>query len=79
MTASNKKYEELKGKRAAIVRPWLQAFTAGYLGSGNYKIYGGEEIRAQIQAVYDAGLDEWILWHAGSSYTKDGLMSNNIQ
>jgi hypothetical protein len=79
MTASNKKYEELKGKRAAIVRPWLQAFTASYLGSGNYKAYGGEEIRAQIQAVYDAGLDEWILWHAGSKYTKDGLMSNNIQ
>lgn len=74
MTASNEKYKELNGKKAAIVRPWLQAFTASYLRKPNYKSYGPEEIRAQIQGTYDAGLEEWILWHAGSKYNKDALL-----
>lgn len=74
MSDSNEKYQELEGKKAAIVRPWLQAFTAKYLGSGNYKVYDGEQIRAQIQATYDAGLEEWILWNAGTNYTDDGLL-----
>lgn len=62
-----------KNTSKAIVRPWLQAFTASYLGKPNYKSYGGEELRQQIQATYDAGLEEWILWHAGSNY--DSVMS----
>lgn len=79
LSDSNEKYEELGGKKGAIVRPWLQAFTASYLdkvykSKGNYRVYGGEEIRAQVQAVYDAGLEEWILWNAGSKYKEDGLM-----
>lgn len=75
MEDSNEQYELLKeGEKGAIVRPWLQAFTASYLRNGNYKVYGGEEIRAQIQAVYDAGLSEWILWHAGSKYSGEGLL-----
>ncbi|MCT4686481.1 putative glycoside hydrolase [Vallitalea sp.] len=74
MKASNEKYKELNGKKAAIVRPWLQAFTASYLRKPNYKSYGPEEVRAQIQATYDAGLEEWILWHAGSKYNKDALL-----
>ncbi|GMQ57879.1 hypothetical protein AN1V17_22740 [Vallitalea sediminicola] len=74
MKASNEKYKELNGKKGAIVRPWLQAFTASYLRKPNYKSYGPEEIRAQIQGAYDAGLEEWILWHAGSKYNKDGLL-----
>ena len=41
----------------AKIRPWLQAFTASYLGRENYQVYGGEQIRAQIQASYDAGLE----------------------
>lgn len=57
-----------------VVRPWLQAFTASYLGSGNYMVYGKEAIREQIQATYDAGLSEWILWHAGIKYNKDALL-----
>lgn len=55
----------------AVVRPWLQDFTASYLK--NYINYGPDEIRAQIQAVYDVGYDEWILWNAACNYTWDGL------
>lgn len=58
----------------AVVRPWLQAFTASYLGKGNYKVYDKAAIREQIQATYDAGLEEWILWHAGVKYKASYLM-----
>ena len=61
------------GEKQAIVRPWLQDFTASYLK--NHISYGPKEVRAQIQAVYDAGYDEWILWSASNRYTWDGLLS----
>lgn len=47
--------------------PWLQDFT---LGSPRYE---GPEVRAQIQATYDAGASDWILWNPGSSYTEEAL------
>ncbi len=49
-----------------VVRPWLQDFTASYLD--HYIEYGDEQIRQQIQAVYDAGYDEWLLWSAACRY-----------
>ena len=64
---------EHENGRQAIVRPWLQDFTASYLK--NYIDYGDEQVRAQIQAVYDAGYDEWILWDAGVSYHYGGLLT----
>jgi len=48
------------------IRPWLQDFDYG----GNY---GPTEVRAQIQATYDAGLNSWMLWDAGNKYTPDAL------
>jgi hypothetical protein len=51
----------------AIIRPWLQDFT---LGQPRYE---AAHVRAQIQAVYDAGLSEWVLWHPGSNYTVEAL------
>ena len=33
------------------------------------------QVRQQIQAVYDAGYDEWILWDAGVSYHYGGLLT----
>lgn len=57
----------------ATVRPWLQDFTATWV-KGHIS-YGPEEIRAQIQAVYDAGYEEWILWNADNRYTEGGLLT----
>lgn len=80
MLESAKKYEEIEQEDKAIVRPWLQAFTASYLGNNkyiggkNYMTYGEEAIRAQIQGAYDAGLEEWILWNSGGNYTGEGLL-----
>lgn len=66
-----------EGTHLAIVRPWLQAFTATWLGSGKYRSYGAAEIRQEIQAVYDAGYDEWILWSPSVTYDYDGFLSES--
>lgn len=66
--------QELSGipeESRAAVRPWLQAFTATWVNG--HISYGGEQIRQQIQAVYDAGYEEWILWNAVNRYSADGL------
>lgn len=47
---------------AGTIRPWLQAFTLGP------PRYTPAHVRAQIQAVYDVGLTEWVLWSPGSNY-----------
>ncbi len=53
---------------AGSVRPWLQDFSLGD------PPYGAPEVRAQIQATYDAGIREWILWNPGSRYTESALL-----
>ena len=52
-----------------VSRPWLQDFTASWLGAGNYTRYGKAEIEAQIKALNDNGIDEYLLWNAGNTYT----------
>ncbi|ANU10348.1 hypothetical protein A1A1_08694 [Planococcus antarcticus DSM 14505] len=52
-----------------VSRPWLQDFTASYLGSGNYMRYGKTEVEAQIKALNDNGIDEFLLWNASNSYS----------
>jgi hypothetical protein len=52
---------------AGLTRPWLQDFSLGQ------PVYAGAEVRAQIQATYDAGVQEWILWNPGSRYTLSAL------
>ncbi|WP_260284323.1 putative glycoside hydrolase [Peribacillus aracenensis] len=64
----NGKLKELKTPPTS--RPWLQDFTASYLGEGNYQRYGKEEVEAQIKALKDNGIDEYLLWNAANRYTK---------
>ena len=71
LIASKNELSGIADNDRAVVRPWLQAFTATWV-SGHIT-YGGEEIREQIQAVYDAGYEEWILWNASNRYTDEGL------
>lgn len=49
------------------LRPWLQDFDYG----GNYDI---PEVKAQIQATYDAGLTSWMLWAPSNRYTVGALL-----
>lgn len=73
MTDSVEELMAVREEERAVVRPWLQAFTASWVDG--YISYGGAEIRAQIQAVYDAGYEEWILWNAANRYSADGLLA----
>jgi hypothetical protein len=52
---------------AATVIPWYQDFTLGQ------PRYGPAEVRAQIQAGYDNGVHDWMLWNPGSRYTVSAL------
>lgn len=52
---------------AGRVIPWLQDFDLGP------PRYDAPEVRAQIQAVYDVGLQDWVLWNPGSRYTEGAL------
>lgn len=54
-----------------VSRPWIQDFTASYLGAGNYISYGKAEVEAQIQALYDNDIHEFLLWNAGNRYTEN--------
>jgi len=75
MKSSVKKLSVIEeGEFRAEVRPWLQDFTASYLGTGRYLTYGEQELRAQISAVYSSGYDEWLLWNAGMFFTEEGLL-----
>lgn len=71
MQDSAEELADIPAEGQAVVRPWLQAFTASWVDG--YISYGGDQIRAQIQAVYDSGYEEWILWNASNRYSADGL------
>ncbi len=65
------------GESCVVVRPWLQAFTATWV-SGHIS-YEAQQIQEQIQAVYDAGYEEWILWNATCRYPMDLLGSGQAE
>ncbi len=72
ISVSQGRIDSIKGmSRKAVIRPWLQDFTASYLPK--YQKYGPEEVKAQIKATYDAGAEEWLLWNAGNNYTVGAL------
>ncbi len=50
------------------IRPWLQDFDLG-------AIYTADMVRAQMQAVYDAGFTSWMLWDPSNRYTQDALLT----
>jgi len=48
------------------LRTWIQDFNYG-------GYYGPNEVRAQIQASYDAGVMSWMIWSPSNRYTKAAL------
>jgi hypothetical protein len=61
---------QAQSKRAKI-RPWIQDFNIG-------AVYGGDKIRAQINAADAAGADGWILWNAANRYSDEGLLLKKL-
>ncbi len=60
-----------KLSNAARIRPWLQSFSIRRVR------YGPKEIRAQIDATYDLGLTDWVLWNASGRYPAGAFLSNH--
>src|SRR5699024_7070343 len=44
---------------------------ASYLGAGNYQEYGKNEVEAQIKALNESGIDEYLIWNASNKYTEN--------
>lgn len=55
--------------RAAVIRPYLQAFTLGR----RKPRYTPHEIREQIRAAEELGIETWVLWNPRSVYQRDSL------
>ena len=53
------------------LRPYLQDFSIQHH-------YGAKEVRKQIQAVYDNGIGDWILWDPKCVYTASALKSKKF-
>ena len=52
-----------------VSRPWIQDFTASWIGEGNWMEYDGDAVQAQIDAIYDQGLNEYLIWNSNSEYS----------
>lgn len=55
----------------AKIRPWLQDFDLG-------TTYTKDMVKAQIKAVYDNGLNSWMLWDPSNKYTPSALELETI-
>lgn len=78
LKAMEKKMADFDGHlMIAKIRPYIQDFTATYLRDGYYQTYSGEQVRQQVQAIYDAGYSEWILWNGGSGRITPGAFLPN--
>lgn len=74
MKLENELLSEL-GNDAPRSRPWIQDFTASYLGSGNYLNYGAHEVTEQIRALHDNGVNEFLLWNSANQFSEDATFS----
>src|SRR5690625_1566851 len=56
---------------APVSRPWIQDFSATWLyPSGQVFYYGVNEVEAQIKALYDNGIYEYLIWDPSNKYTR---------
>jgi hypothetical protein len=68
MDASLKGFHSLVESSGCLLRPWLQAFSMGQ------PPYGRDEIRAQINATGDNGINTWLLWNPSISYEVEEIV-----
>lgn len=66
MASLNKAVERLNAASSSPLklRPWLQDFDLG-------ADYNAEMIKKEKQAVYDAGLNSWLMWDPRNKYTRE--------
>lgn len=68
MEDTHKKLDPTKELKP-VIRPWIQDFTASWLGSGHYIKYGKKQVEDQIRAMKDMDVHEYLLWNASNRYT----------
>ena len=70
-----KRYSEIENPDAkkAVIRPYLQDFTASWLGRGKYLNYSTNQVKEQIQACYDLRIQSFTLWDPSNKYCYDAL------
>lgn len=59
-------------KNPAVIRPWLQAFTATWI-KGHIP-YGAAEVRLQIDTALELGLEEYMIWNPGNVYPGEAFL-----
>ncbi|QHS24405.1 putative glycoside hydrolase [Virgibacillus sp. MSP4-1] len=65
----NERLGELEN--SPVSRPWIQDFEAPWLYSGAPTQYGKAEVEAQIRALNEGGVQEFLLWNPSNKYTKN--------
>jgi hypothetical protein len=70
-TAMNSGYTRAvsMGEDPQKLRPWIQDFSLGLP-------YGQKEVKDQIRAIYDSGLDSYMVWDPKNKYTKEAYTGN---
>lgn len=51
-------------------RPWIQDFTASWIGEGNWMVYDADAVQAQVDAIYESGQKEYLIWNATNTYSE---------
>ena len=51
-------------------RPWIQDFTASWIGEGNWMVYDAEAVQAEVDAIYESGQKEYLIWNATNTYSE---------
>lgn len=51
-------------------RPWIQDFTASWIGEGNWMVYDKDAVQAQVDAIYESGQREYLIWNATNTYSE---------
>ncbi|MBN1289467.1 MAG: hypothetical protein JXA49_07525 [Actinobacteria bacterium] len=70
VAASMKDFNKKIGGSMAKLRPWLQDFSLKIT-------YSPDMVRRQIDAVENAGVNEWLLWDPDCTYSEDALKKSN--
>jgi hypothetical protein len=61
------------GAKLSVTVPFIQAFTNTGLGDGNYKQYTSADINAEIAALKNAGITNFVLYAPDGSYDLSGI------
>lgn len=56
----------------STIRPWIQDFTAPWV-KGHIK-YGDLQVKEQIRALKENGVEEYLLWNASNRYSEGALV-----